>query len=660
MLKWTHSLTARFMLFTGLFLLILIGVIYTFEWNKIRMDSENQLFEKGSTMAVALSKTLQSIAEDDIRDGTLLKNGTKLTGEELKSNLFNDKLQAVAESQKEAEKRSKDPAYADLKQKLFDGRMVPLAQYELKYTSAYDDYTDDHWQRVIDGFMTDENVIFALPIAYSENPDFNGYVATHNDKYSRVGEDSKDAWGTIGLTSQKYRANRVYNDAVGYAAASYKDRSQTLLQKYSQVVEQEIYERWDLTYPLTIDGKHWGAVRIDLSKQASDAFIAKQRLKTGLELAGLYIAVLILLFILSGSIVSRRLKFVLQAATNLNAHGADLTYRIPVRGKDEMARLAEEINIFIGQLQKMMGSIGLMSNQVGSISGSLTDSAARSTATASRISHTVQELTAGAGHQATSAEDSARAMEEMAIGIQRIAEASGEVTEATQHLAREAEEGNRASEQAVRQMITLSESAQEVSLAIAKLDQGMQAVGGMAQVISGIASQTGLLALNAAIEAARAGDQGKGFAVVASEVRKLADQSEASAQQINARIIDIQASMSAAVQAMALGETDVKDGVKQVEQLQEVLSRMLSSVHLVSAQMEEVSAAAQQMSAGTEEVTAGIEEIARIAGDASDQAKHMEEASLLQLHDSEETSTRSIELLVAAEQLKGTADRFKV
>jgi methyl-accepting chemotaxis protein len=660
MFNWTHSLTARFMLFTGIILLVLIGAIYAYEWEKIRIDSETQLFEKGSAMVTALSKTLQSITENDIRDGTLLKNGTKLTGEELKRNLFNDNLQLIPESEQEAQKRSKDPVYADMKQKLFDGRMVPLSQYELKYTSAYDAYTDDHWQRVLDGFLTDENVIFVVAIAHSANPAFNGYVGTHNTKSSPMGEDSKDAWGATGVLSQKYRANRVFNDIVGYTAASYKDTSQTLLQKYPQVVEQQVFERWDLAYPLIIDGKHWGAVRVDLSKQGSDAFIDKQRLKVALEFAVLYIAVLIILFLLSGVIVSRKLKFVLQAATNLNSQEADLTYRIPVRGKDEMARLSEEINRFIAHLQNMMRTIGLMSNQVGAISVDLTGSAERSTATASGISHTIEALSSGAGYQATSADDSATAMGEMAKGIQRIAEASAEVTEATQHLAREAEGGNQAAELAMRQMNTLSESAHEVGLAIAKLEQGMEAVGGMAQVISGIASQTGLLALNAAIEAARAGEQGKGFAVVASEVRKLADQSEASARQINERITDIQASMSAAVQAMRLGEADVRDGVLQVGQMQDVLSRMLASVNLVSIQMEEVSAAAEQMSAGTEEVTAGIEEIARIAGNASDQAQQVAEASLQQLQDSEETSSRSQELMEAAGQLKATADKFKV
>ncbi|MDF2961613.1 MAG: methyl-accepting chemotaxis protein [Paenibacillus sp.] len=660
MFKWTHSLTARFMLFTGVILLVLISGIYAYQWQEIRKDAEEQLYQKGGSLVISLAKTLQSIAEDDIRDGILIKGGIKWTGEELRSNLFNDKLQPVPGSDKEMQKRSQDEAYAKATQTLFDGRTVPLAQYEQKYTSAYDIYTDDHWQQVIDSFMADDSIVFAVPAAYSDNPDFNGFVATHNTLYSAIGEESKDAWGTTGLLSQKYRSNRVFNDSTGYADAANKDTSRVMLQKYPQIVEGEVVERWDVSYPIMIDGKHWGAARIAMSKQSSEAMIAKQRWKFGVEFALLYAGVLFLLFILSRVIVARKLNFVLRAAANLNSQEADLTYRIPVRGKDELAQLSGEVNKFIVHLQEIIGSIRYMSMRVGDTSKSLSEKAARSTATSTRISQTVLEMAAGAENQATGAKDSARAMEEMALGIGRIAEASAQVTEVTQHLVREVEQGNASSEKAMSQMGALSRSANEAGAAIQKLEEGMQNVGSMAQVISGIASQTGLLALNAAIEAARAGEQGKGFAVVAGEVRKLADQSEASARQIHEMVEDIQAAMRTAVTAMHTGEQDVEDGVRQVSQVREALERMLHSVHRASAQMEEVSAAAQQMSAGTEEVAAGIEEMARIAGTASEHAGQMAEASRQQLHDSEETSSLSDRLSDAAQHLKETASRFKV
>ncbi|MDF2724017.1 MAG: methyl-accepting chemotaxis protein [Paenibacillus sp.] len=655
-----HSITGRFMLVTGVALLVLVSAIYIYQRQEIRKDAEDQLYQKGSSLAVSLAKTLQSIAEGDIRDGVQLKDGGKWTGDELRTNLFNDKLQPAPGSEQEMQKRMQDETYAKSTQTLFNGSTIPLSKYEQKFMSAYDLYTDDHWQKVLDSYMTDDGVVFAVAAAYSDNPEFAGYVATHNTLYSATGEDSKDAWGTIGLLSQKNRSNRVYNDAVGYADVANKDTSKAKLQKYPQIVEGKVVERWVISYPITIDGKHWGAARVALSIEAIEALILKQRVKIGLEFIVLYAAVLVMLLFLSRVIVARKLNFVLQAAVNLNSQEADLTYRIPVRGKDELARLSGEINRFIGHLQEMIGSVRVMSMRVDVTSKSLTEKAEGSAATSNEIAQTVREVAAGAGSQATSAKESAQAIEEMALGVQRIAEASAQVTEVTQQLVREVELGNEASEKAVSQMSIVSGSAKEVGSAIQQLEAGMQTVGDMAQVISGIASQTGLLALNAAIEAARAGEQGRGFAVVASEVRKLADQSESSAHQINEMVSGIQEAMRKAVTAMQVGEQDVQDGVLEVTRVRGVLERMLHSVQQASSQMEEVAAASEQMSAGTEEVAAGIEEMARIAGKTSEQASLMQDAAQSQLHDSQETRSLSGTLSEAAQSMQETVNRFKV
>lgn len=660
MLNRFSSLTGKFMVYTGVVLLALLGAVFALEWYVIGENAEAQLLEKGSGMAISLSRTLQSITEDDIRKGVVLNDGTRLTGEELRRRLFDDKLKVVPESEQEARKRSQDAGYAAAKQTIFDGRTIPLAQYELKYTSSFDGYTDERWQSVIDGFLTDENVLFALAAMNSDNPDFAGYVATHNSIYSAKGEASRDQWGREGLLSQKHRANRVFNDETGYKSVANKDASKALLQKYPRVLEGKVVETWNISYPLTIDGKHWGGVRIALSKEGSDELVAKQRMLLAGSFAMLYAGMLALLFILSRLVIARRLQFVLKATANLNSHEADLTYRIPVKGKDEMAQLATEVNLFIANLQNIIGAVRGMSDQVGTTSERLTHSAARSTAMASDMTRTVQELAAGAENQASGAEDSAKAMEEMALGIQRIAEASARVNDETQQLVQRAELGTVSSGQAMKQMGTMSESAGKVGEAIRQLDEGMRKVGEMAHVISGIASQTGLLALNAAIEAARAGEHGKGFAVVAGEVRKLADQAEASAGQIHDMVDNIQASMHVAVQAMKLGGEEVEAGVRQVERVKEALDEMAGMVQRISGQMEEISAAAEQMTASTEEVTAGIEEMARIAGSASEQSNQVAEASGRQLRESEETREQSDTLREVGEQLQQAVGRFKV
>jgi methyl-accepting chemotaxis protein len=650
----------RFMLYTTAVLMLLMGSVYAFQSNQIKKDVEQQLHDKGRSLAIALSKSLQSVTEADFQTGLTLKNGTRLTGEEVKKRLFDDKLQLIPESEQEAAKRLKDPSYAEGKQQLFNGKEIPLAKYELKYTSAYDAYTDERWQSVLDGFLTDDQIVFAAAVAYSDNPDAVGYIATHNSKYSLTGEDSKDTWGGMGVLSQKYRANRVFNDATGHAAATYKLTEDVLVQKYPRVLEGRTVETWDMSYPLQLDGKHWGGVRVAISKEDSDALIARQRMVLVIELAGLLVGMLVILWVLVQAAVGRKLRAMLHATANLNSEEANLTYRIPVKGKDELGLLGTEINQFIAQLQDMVTSIRRLTSGVTAASQQLSDGAAAGASSAGHIARTMGELAAGSESQALSAEDSAKAMEEMAVGVQRIAESAAHVTEASLSMVEEAESGHQASQGAMKQMLTLSQSAQEVGAAIRQLNERMNVVGEMAAVITGIASQTNLLALNAAIEAARAGEQGKGFAVVAGEVRKLAEQSEESARQINEQIEHIQGSMKQAVTAMETGGQEVQHGVAEVQLVGEAFERILHMAQQVSEQIQEISAASEQMSAGTEEVTAGIEEMSRIAGDAAMHTQQVAGAAEQQLTAAEQTEEQVGSLRETARRLEQTVGRFHV
>lgn len=203
----------------------------------------------------------------------------------------------------------------------------------------------------MDSFMNNENVIYAMAAAYSDNPDFAGFIATHNGAFSGVGEASADAWGDTGLLSQNYRANRIFNDATGYFAVMNTNMDDVYLQKYDRLINGDTVETWDVSYPLMIDGKHWGAVRVALSKENAEAQIAADRLQMVIQFVGLMVSVLVILFTLTQIIVGRNLRKIVHAAVNLNSSEADLTYRIAVNGEDEISQLGMEINHFIEHMQ---------------------------------------------------------------------------------------------------------------------------------------------------------------------------------------------------------------------------------------------------------------------------------------------------------------------
>jgi len=97
----------------------------------------------------------------------------------------------------------------------------------------------------------------------------------------------------------------------------------------------------------------------------------------------------------------------------------------------------------------------------------------------------------------------------------------------------EGESGKQVMTEAIVGVMMLSESVNDAGSIINKLAEDSHSIGGIIEVITGVADQTNLLALNAAMEAARAGEQGRGFAVVADEVRSLASQTQQSAQKIH-------------------------------------------------------------------------------------------------------------------------------
>lgn len=647
------SITNKFMAIMAAGFIILIAVFLVFEWESARTKEENQMLDKGRNLAVLLSHTLQDVAEGDMQSGINLPDGTRWSGEELRARLFNDQLRVRPESEVIAEKRRSDPDYETATATLYNGETIPLWQYELKYESDYDAYTDFRWQGIIDSLLEDERVVFAIPTAASSEPQFAGYIPTHNRLYSPEEGQSPDAWGDTGWLSQNNRSNRVFNDATGYQAAMNNEPGSFLLQEYDRLIDGTVVKTWDISYPLFLDGEHWGGVRVALSVQETEQVIAQARQSAILKYILLLVFVLAVLFGLTHYIVGRKLKRIVAAAANLNAGEADLTFRIPVQGKDELSRLGLEINRFMDTMQQVVQSIRDQSSQVNVNAARLKEGSEESSRLSARLSGAVQTIAVGAEAQAAGAGDSVRAMEEMAAGIGRIAESSGIASESSQVMLKEAEQGNRQAQAAVRQMDSLQASTTAVSDNINHLNLHSSSIRQMADLITRIAERTNILALNAAIEASRVGEQGRGFAVVASEIRKLAGEAAVSAEQIRGMTEQVLALTSAAVDHMQEGGRDVQQGVEAFSKLQQAFTSILYQARGVAAQLEEVSASTEQMAAGTEEVTASIEEMARVAAAASDQTGQAASDAAMQ----GKLAERTLELAASVSSLSGELEK---
>jgi len=660
MKKWLQSVTGKLLIVMTTLLLAFIAVVNVISWMVIGQDAEKQMLDRGRSMAKSLAGSLRSVTEADIHNGIQLADGTHMDGETLRKMLFDRTLKLIPGSEEAAKKRSQAGDYGSQMTELHDGTSVPLSQFELKYESPYDAYTDERWQGIIDSFLTDALVTFAIPIANADDKQFVGYVATHNSIYSKTDASSKDEWGDVGLLSQNYRANRIFNDATGYNAATYTNIDDVLVQKYPRNIDGKIVEMWDISYPLIIDGKHWGGVRVALSVENMNAIISGQRMMFIIQWGIVFLAILALLFSLSHFMVKRKLNAIVAATRNLNSGEADLTYRIGISGRDEIAELAGEVNTFIAQLQQMVTLVGRRAGEVSAHASEMASGTERTVAATSGIAATMRDMSSGAESQASSASDSVKAMTEMAIGIQRIAESTAIVADASQRMVADADNGNLSAKLAIRRMEELRLSVRAISETIDRLNSRSEAIGEIATTISQIASQTNLLALNAAIEAARAGEQGRGFAVVAGEIRKLAEQSDDSARHISSLIEEVRFATDHAVQSMIEGNQAVDRSREIVDELGGRFTDIVVSSHHVSGQIEDICAAAEQMSAGSEEVTASIETMAEIASTASANSASVADAAMQQLADMNDMNTLIHALRDLATELEALVSRFKV
>ncbi|NMO97853.1 methyl-accepting chemotaxis protein [Paenibacillus lemnae] len=629
------------------------------QWQQMESDVEEQLLEKGSALVISLSKSLQAITEDDIRQGVTLSSGEQITGAELKERLFNDQLTVIPESEESARKRLEaNPEAMEKPQKLFNGDEIPLWQYELKYSSAYDLYTDDKWQSVIDSFLVDSSVVFAIPAAYSENPLFAGYIATHNTTYSPTDEGSKDDWGDTGLLSQKYRANRVFNDLTGYQAAAYQDTSKVNLQKYPRVIGGVTVETWDISYPLMIDGQHWGGVRVALSKEKSDQIVAVQKQTVLIQYCVLFVTVLLAIYILNRLIVGSKLRQVLKAARNLNSGQADMTSRIPVKGKDELAELSGEVNFFIEKLENLLGKVRNYSGKLTLSSDQLASSAEYTRSITSQMTQSLDHTVQGTEVQSQAIRESSAAMDELAGGVRRVAEFAGSVSHSSSVMNQGAEHGHQSMKRTVEQMNMVTQATDAVEQAIHQLSRHSERIGEIAASVTAMSSQTHLLALNAAIEAAQAGEHGRGFSVIASEIRKLSEESRASSEQISDLIMRIQESNNNAVRSIQEGSHEVSRGIERMTETNTIFEELLASARSIDNQMSEISLAAEQMSAGTQEISASLEEVSQIAQGSAASSAEMAQGASRQAEAIEQTADLAVRLKHIANELERNTSQF--
>ena len=314
------------------------------------------------------------------------------------------------------------------------------------------------------------------------------------------------------------------------------------------------------------------------------------------------------------------------------ASSGDLTHRLDDSAQDEFGLLARNCNTLIGNLKELITAINVRAEQLAAASE-------QTSAVTAQTTHSIQDQKSQIGQVAT-------ATTEMHSTSQLVVQNAEDTLSQIRHADAEAENVRQISLENKNTIEILSSDVQEAADVINKLHQDSASIGGILDVIRGVADQTNLLALNAAIEAARAGEQGRGFAVVADEVRTLASRTQESTQEINAMIEVLQAGAEKAVSVMNQGKDQTAACVAQTEKATQALDIITDAVHKAHDVSSQIEQSAREQNTVSQEISEKLETIVSIAEETTAGAQ--------------QTSESSHEVARLAEELQQSIRQFKV
>ncbi|GAA0827231.1 hypothetical protein GCM10009112_05770 [Marinomonas arenicola] len=303
----------------------------------------------------------------------------------------------------------------------------------------------------------------------------------------------------------------------------------------------------------------------------------------------------------------RKRVFRIQTVVGQLSEG-DLTQRLPVEGRDELAAIASSMNEFVEKTHAILCHVKEGSHEVSAAASQLFDASEHSANSAlgqseatTSVASTVQELSVSIGQVAEQAKNA----QDFSIQSGKLSAEAGEVVLS-----------------ATKEMTKISQLSQDSSSLIRDLEKRSSDINNIMQVIRDVADQTNLLALNAAIEAARAGEQGRGFSVVADEIRNLAQRTAESTKEITFIVTKIQEVTVAVAGSMEAELLQVEKGVLLAEKAGGSMTQVRGSTDQVEEAINYICNALLEQSNASDDIARKIDEIATITGEGSAAAKN--------------------------------------
>ncbi len=378
---------------------------------------------------------------------------------------------------------------------------------------------------------------------------------------------------------------------------------------------------------------------------------------TAVTVAATALIVIIIGFVLSTSIGTtiRKIMNGLEKAST-----GDLTVDIHTRRKDEFMILCDSTNQMIGNIRALLDKADTVSKAVGKSSESVGGNSGILLEETKSITSSIAEIEQGIVTQAQDAENCLTRMDDLSKKIGVVSDNAGKIANVADTTKQIVSNGLETIQELKDKAKATTKVTAEVISNIQDLEEASQSIAKIIGAINDIADETSLLSLNASIEAARAGDAGRGFAVVADSIRKLAEQSLNSVNEIKGIVGKIQKQTVDTVEVAKQAEVIVNSQEDALKNTIDVFKDIDKHVSGLADNLSEISNGIDDMDIAKRDTLSAIESISAVSEETASAVTEVNEAATKQLEAVKKLNNESEELINHSEDLVEAINKFTI
>ncbi|MDF2987856.1 MAG: methyl-accepting chemotaxis protein [Eubacterium sp.] len=354
-------------------------------------------------------------------------------------------------------------------------------------------------------------------------------------------------------------------------------------------------------------------------------------------------------------------KTIKQFSSDLDSFkSGDFSHMIEPKQYGLLGFVASVVNHVVSDIRSLIESFFNLSLSITQASRKVSATSENAISAIEEISKTIDEIAKGASSQAEEAQMGVQVVDKLSDQINFVYESYSGITNETNKIIDLNSVGIKAVTTLRDKSKETYETSEKIFAVVENLTNTTKDIGLFVESIENIAEQTNLLALNAAIEAARAGEAGKGFAVVADEVRKLADQSRKSTEEINNMMQSIQEESALAISSMEIMKKVSQEQNLAVDKTNSSFTDIANAIDYIVAKINDVNTAVIKMQDDKSEVISAIENISSVSQQTAASSEEVAATTENQLKTLDDMKVASDSLNQLVKQLDIKLKKYKL